>query len=49
LPCRLSPSPPAAYANGFFYFLLQMPPDYPTSPPRVRLQTTGGGAVRFNP
>jgi len=37
------------YEFGFFYFLLEFPNDYPHSPPRVTLQTTGGGAVRFNP
>ncbi|CAN0186780.1 unnamed protein product, partial [Laminaria digitata] len=36
-------------APGFFYFVLHCPDDYPHSPPKVRLMTTGGGAVRFNP
>ena len=36
-------------APGFFYFVLHCPDDYPHSPPKVRLLTTGGGAVRFNP
>ena len=35
--------------SGFFYFVLHCPDDYPHSPPRVRLMTTGGGTVRFNP
>lgn len=37
------------YENGFFYFILACPVDYPMSPPRVKLMTTGGGSVRFNP
>ncbi|KAK8788226.1 hypothetical protein V5799_021998 [Amblyomma americanum] len=37
------------YEGGFFHFLLKCPPDYPMSPPRVRLMTTDGGQVTFNP
>jgi len=37
------------YEGGFFYFLIRCPPNYPINPPRVRLMTTGGGTVRFNP
>ncbi|XP_066996915.1 ubiquitin-conjugating enzyme E2 Z [Anabrus simplex] len=37
------------YEGGFFYFLIRCPPDYPIRPPRVKLMTTGGGTVRFNP
>lgn len=37
------------YEGGFFYFLIRCPPDYPIRPPRVKLQTTGEGKVRFNP
>ena len=37
------------YEGGSFYFIVQFPPDYPMSPPRLRLMTTGGGTVRFNP
>jgi ubiquitin-conjugating enzyme E2 Z len=37
------------YENGFFYFLIQFPHDYPLAPPQVRIMTTGGGTVRFNP
>ena len=32
-----------------FYFVLHCPDDYPHNPPKVRLMTTGGGTVRFNP
>ncbi|KAL7060855.1 hypothetical protein AAHC03_09843 [Spirometra sp. Aus1] len=37
------------YEGGFFLFLLVCPPDYPNSPPKVKLLTTGNGTVRFNP
>jgi hypothetical protein len=37
------------YEGGFFHFVLRCPPSYPFRPPRVRLMTTGDGAVRFNP
>lgn len=39
----------AAYENGFFWFTLGLPHDYGEVPPKVKLQTTGGGSVRFNP
>ena len=37
------------YEGGFFYYLIRCPPDYPIHPPKVKLLTTGGGRVRFNP
>ena len=37
------------YEGGFYHFFIRCPPDYPIRPPRVRLITTGGGMVRFNP
>lgn len=37
------------YEGGSFLFLMRAPHDYPSSPPRVKLLTTGGGRVRFNP
>ena len=37
------------YEGGSFYFLLRLPHDYPHSPPRAKILTTGGGGVRFNP
>lgn len=37
------------YEGGFFYFLIFFTPDYPIKPPKVKLMTTGGGRVRFNP
>ena len=36
------------YAAGCFFFDILLP-DYPHKPPKVRLLTTGGGKVRFNP
>eukprot|EP01137_Pigoraptor_chileana_P003704 Opistho-2@44285 len=37
------------YSGGCFLFDVYFPKDYPTVPPQVQLQTTGGGSVRFNP
>lgn len=37
------------YEGGFFHFYVRCPTNYPISPPMVRLMTTGGGRVRFNP
>ena len=37
------------YQDGLFLFDCYFPPNYPKDPPRVLLQTTGGGKVRFNP
>ena len=37
------------YALGLFEFHVFIPPDYPSVPPLVNLQTTGDGMVRFNP
>ncbi|XP_045112146.1 ubiquitin-conjugating enzyme E2 Z-like [Portunus trituberculatus] len=37
------------YEGGFFHFVVRFGPRYPIHPPRVRLLTTGGGKVRFNP
>jgi baculoviral IAP repeat-containing protein 6 len=37
------------YAGGIFVFDVWFPCNYPASPPKVLLCTTGGGSVRFNP
>lgn len=37
------------YAAGFFRFDVRVGSEYPMNPPRVMLQTTDGGRVRFNP
>eukprot|EP01130_Rhizamoeba_saxonica_P017200 TRINITY_DN8235_c0_g1_i1.p1 TRINITY_DN8235_c0_g1~~TRINITY_DN8235_c0_g1_i1.p1 ORF type:complete len:623 (+),score=138.71 TRINITY_DN8235_c0_g1_i1:192-1871(+) len=37
------------YAYGAFQFDIYCPPSYPKKNPKVNLQTTGNGAVRFNP
>lgn len=37
------------YASGCFLFDVYFPSDYPSSPPKMNLMTTGGGTVRFNP
>eukprot|EP00658_Telonema_sp_P-2_P080971 TRINITY_DN8170_c0_g3_i8.p1 TRINITY_DN8170_c0_g3~~TRINITY_DN8170_c0_g3_i8.p1 ORF type:complete len:2166 (-),score=571.50 TRINITY_DN8170_c0_g3_i8:147-6644(-) len=36
------------YEAGCFEFDICLPPEYPDSPPKVQLVTTGRGAVRFN-
>lgn len=43
--------PPAStpYASGAFFFDILIPPDYPSTPPKVQFMTTGGGQIRFNP
>merc|ERR1712165_656327 len=37
------------YAGGCFIFDVMFPENYPAGPPKVNLQTTGRGAVRFTP
>jgi ubiquitin-protein ligase len=37
------------YHGGFFLFNGAFPPDYPASPPKLRLMTTGGGTTRMGP
>lgn len=37
------------YAGGMFLFDIYFPAEYPSIAPKVRLRTTGGGSVRFNP
>jgi baculoviral IAP repeat-containing protein 6 len=37
------------YSNGLFLFDAHFPESYPNEPPKVNLQTTGRGSVRFNP
>lgn len=37
------------YDGGLFYFILKCPTDYPMRPPKMKLMTTDGGRVRFNP
>jgi ubiquitin-protein ligase len=37
------------YEDGLFIFDAFFPATYPNSPPKVNLQTTGKGQVRFNP
>lgn len=37
------------YEGGFFYFRIHFLDDYPVKPPIVKLMTTGGGKVTFNP
>lgn len=37
------------YEHGVFFYSIELSDDYPNTPPRVSLQTTGGGRIRFNP
>ena len=37
------------YDSGCFVFDIYFPPNYPKVPPKVNLDTTGAGTVRFNP
>ena len=37
------------YEHGCYIFDIYIPSEYPTTPPKVNLQTTGNGTVRFNP
>lgn len=37
------------YANGLFEYHVYLPPEYPSSPPKCNLETTGSGDIRFNP
>jgi baculoviral IAP repeat-containing protein 6 (apollon) len=37
------------YESGCFLFDIYFPSDYPDKAPSVRIRTTGGGTVRFNP
>jgi ubiquitin-conjugating enzyme E2 Z len=41
--------PDTPYEGGFFHFDMVFPSNYPWSPPKVTLQTTDNGRVRFNP
>ena len=37
------------YAHGCYLFDLFFPGDYPTTPPKMQLLTTGNNKIRFNP
>eukprot|EP00966_Prymnesium_polylepis_P308737 7134428-Prymnesium_polylepis.1 len=37
------------YSGGLFVFDILCPAEYPNVAPKVNLQTTGGGSIRFNP
>ncbi|GMH66333.1 hypothetical protein TrLO_g3246 [Triparma laevis f. longispina] len=37
------------YGGGCFVFDVMIPGDYPNSPPKMKIVTTGGGRHRFNP
>ena len=35
--------------GGYFVFTIIFPPTFPNDAPFIKLQTTGGGQIRFNP
>ena len=37
------------YEHGLFLFDIKLDPNYPNSPPKMTIKTTGGGTLRFNP
>ncbi|KAJ5183903.1 hypothetical protein N7492_001519 [Penicillium capsulatum] len=41
--------PGTPYALGFYKFTITVPKDYPTVPPKVRINTTNSGRTRFGP
>ena len=41
--------PDTPYDSGLFLFHMYCDPSFPSKSPKVNLQTTGGGSVRFNP
>eukprot|EP01103_Thecamoeba_quadrilineata_P003184 TRINITY_DN1298_c0_g1_i2.p1 TRINITY_DN1298_c0_g1~~TRINITY_DN1298_c0_g1_i2.p1 ORF type:complete len:329 (-),score=64.07 TRINITY_DN1298_c0_g1_i2:28-1014(-) len=41
--------PDTPYSAGCFHFDVFFPNNYPASPPKINLMTTGAGTVRFNP
>ncbi|KAJ3041280.1 Baculoviral IAP repeat-containing protein 6 [Rhizophlyctis rosea] len=47
--CLITGPEGTPYSNGCFEFDIAFPDDYPAIPPKVKLKTTGGGTVRFNP
>ena len=49
--CKFAISGPedTPYSGGLFIFDTFFPSDYPENCPKVNMQTTGQGSVRFNP
>lgn len=49
--CKVLVSGPEGtpYEHGLYLFEVLLPGNYPLSPPKVTLMTTGNGRVRFNP
>ena len=37
------------YEHGLYLFDIKLDPNYPNSPPKMTIKTTGGGLLRFNP
>jgi ubiquitin-protein ligase len=49
LRCLIIGAEGTPYANGCFLFDMYIPTDYPNSPPKCKIITTGKGTFRFNP
>ena len=47
--CLISGPEGTPYEMGLFLFDLLLPEGYPSVPPLMEIETTGGGRVRFNP
>ena len=47
--CMITGPGETPYDSGCFQFDIFCPADFPSGPPKVNLQTTGAGQVRFNP
>ena len=47
--CLISGPEDTPYEGGLFVFDVLLPEGYPAVPPQMKLETTGGGRVRFNP
>ncbi|KAM7535982.1 hypothetical protein Aperf_G00000099238 [Anoplocephala perfoliata] len=45
----ISGPPDTPYEGGFFIFFIAFTRDYPLTPPKVRIVSTGNGGVRFGP
>ena len=45
----LSGTKDTPYSHGLYLFEVLLPENYPNSPPKVKIATTGNGSINFNP
>jgi ubiquitin-protein ligase len=45
----LSGTKDTPYSHGLYLFEVLLPENYPNSPPKVKIVTTGNGSINFNP